>query len=214
MKIQWFGQSCFLFTAKDGKKVLTDPFNTRMGYKIPDVHADIVTTSHNHGDHNNVAIVKGKYVHLNTCEKFTDGDIEVSGTLTYHDENGGKSRGQNIVYKYIIDGISICHCGDLGHVLTAEQLVQIGHIDILLIPVGGLVTVNNAKACEVIKQINPTITIPMHYRTKALGFLGFLFGKVEKFTSAAGLKVFELQDLTVEKQDMGMYAGVVVLKYE
>jgi L-ascorbate metabolism protein UlaG (beta-lactamase superfamily) len=214
MKIQWFGQSCFLFISKEGKKVLTDPFNSIMGYKLPDVQADIVTTSHNHGDHNNVAIVKGNYVHLNTCNKFVDGNIEVIGIPTFHDASSGKYRGQNIIFKYIIDNISICHCGDLGHILTSEQLLKIGHVDILLIPVGGLVTINHSKAYEVVKQINPTIIIPMHYRTKALGIKGFLFSNVEKFTSIAGKRIFEIRDLTIEKQDLSKYSGIVILKYD
>jgi L-ascorbate metabolism protein UlaG (beta-lactamase superfamily) len=214
MKIKWFGQSCFLLTSSDGVKILTDPFNKKLGYKLPEVEANIVTTSHNHFDHNYIEVVRGEYTHINEPQAFIKDNIEVIGIETFHDKTGGSKRGKNIIFKFNIDGINVCHCGDLGHVLTPDQINKIGKVDILLIPVGGTFTIDAMDAVKVMGQLKPTITIPMHYRTKALGVFGLSFGKVDKFLAAAGQQTKELKDLEMDTKGLSEYNGIVVLKYE
>ena len=214
MKIKWFGQSCFLLTSKDGVRIVTDPFNKRIGYKLPEVEADMVTTSHNHMDHNYIKAVKGDFIHINQLQKYSKDGIEIIEVETFHDKSGGSKRGKNIIFKFSIDGINICHCGDLGHVLTPDQLCKIGKVDILIIPVGGGPTIDALDAVKVVEQLKPSITIPMHYRTKALGLIGFLFGKVDKFISVAGQKAKELKELDIDASSLSQYKGIVTLKYE
>ena len=214
MKIKWFGQSCFMITSKSGMKVLTDPYNKMLGYKLLKMEADIVSTSHNHSDHNNINVVKGRFVHINESGDFSKYGIEIKGVQTFHDKTSGSKRGKNTVYNFNIDDINICHCGDLGHVLNFNQIEEIGNVDILLLPVGGLATINAFDAVQVMKQLNPTIVIPMHYRTKALGLMGHIFDKVDKFISASGLKVKEYEELEVNKANIEDYSGIVVLKYD
>ena len=128
--------------------------------------------------------------------------------------SSGSKREKNIVYNFKIDGINICHCGDLGHILNSKLIEEIGSVDILLLPIGGLATINAFDATEVMKQLNPAIVIPMHYRTKALGLLGcLLFGTVDKFISVSGLKEKEYEKLELNKTNMKDYSGIVVLKY-
>jgi len=133
---------------------------------------------------------------------------------TFHDKFSGSKRGKNTVYNFKIDEINICHCGDLGHILSSNQIEEIGNVDILLLPVGGLATINAFDAAQVIKQLNPTIVIPMHYRTKALGLIGYIFGTVDKFISASGLKAKEYEELELNKANIEDYSGIAVLKYD
>jgi len=214
MKIKWFGQSCFMITSENGTKVLTDPFKKMLGYKLPEIEANIVSTSHEHGDHNNINAVKSSFVHINELGEFSEGGIEIKGMETFHDKFSGSKRGKNTVYNFKIDEINICHCGDLGHILSSNQIEEIGNVDILLLPVGGLATINAFDAAQVIKQLNPTIVIPMHYRTKALGLIGYIFGTVDKFISASGLKAKEYEELELNKANIEDYSGIVVLKYD
>ena len=214
MKIKWFGQSCFLITSENGTKVLTDPFKKMLGYKLPEIEANIVSTSHEHGDHNNINAVKSSFVHINELGEFSEDGIEIKGIETFHDKFSGSKRGKNTVYNFKIDEINICHCGDLGHILSSNQIEEIGNVDILLLPVGGLATINAFDAAQVIKQLNPTIVIPMHYRTKALGLIGYIFGTVDKFISASGLKAKEYEELELNKANIEDYSGIVVLKYD
>src|SRR5471030_901399 len=141
MKIKWFGQSCFIITSENGTKVLTDPFKKMLGYKLPEIEANIVSTSHEHGDHNNINAVKSSFVHINELGEFSEDGIEIKGVETFHDKFSGSKRGKNTVYNFKIDEINICHCGDLGHILTSNQIEEIGNVDILLLPVGGLATI-------------------------------------------------------------------------
>jgi L-ascorbate metabolism protein UlaG (beta-lactamase superfamily) len=205
-----------MITSRSGIKVLTDPYKKMLGYKLPEeMEANIVSTSHNHSDHNNINVVKSSFAHINEPGDFSKQGIEIKGIQTFHDKTSGSKRGKNTVYNFNIDDINICHCGDLGHVLNSNQIEEIGNVDILLLPVGGLATINAFDAVQVMKQLNPTIVIPMHYRTKALGLVGYIFfGKVDKFISASGLKVREYEELELNKANIKDYSGIIVLKYD
>jgi L-ascorbate metabolism protein UlaG (beta-lactamase superfamily) len=216
MKIKWFGQSCFLITAENGKKILTDPFKNMLGYKLLEIEADIVSTSHNHSDHNNIKAVKGSFIHINALGACTKNDIAIKGVETFHDNASGAKKGKNTVYNFSIDGINVCHLGDLGHVLDSKQIAEIGKVDILLLPVGGGATIGASDAIQVVKQLNPAMVIPMHYRTKALGLFGFLFEKVDKFISVSGSQVTKCKELEINKVDIKAskeYPKIVILEY-
>lgn len=211
MKIKWLGHSCFLFTADNGVTVLTDPFDSSVGYAVPNVAADIVSTSHDHFDHNYIQAVQGDFFHVNKSGCFVHKGIDITGVATFHDEQEGAQRGKNIVYKFIVDGIHICHCGDLGHLLTLEQLKKIGHVDILLIPVGGFYTIGPDQAVEVVKMLQPSVIIPMHFKTAPTqlpieGVENFL-GKM-----GAGQRVGK-QEIEYSKESIVAVSGVVVLDY-
>ncbi|HEX3037983.1 MAG TPA: MBL fold metallo-hydrolase [Oscillospiraceae bacterium] len=213
MKITWFGHSCFRLTAENGTKIVTDPYHNMLGYKLPEIDANIVTTSHDHGDHNNIAAVKGDFVHIKDSGVFAQEGISIKGVQTFHDNVSGTKRGKNIVYNFTIDGLNICHCGDLGHLLSSEQIKEIGKVDILLLPIGGISVLDARVATEVMKQLNPAVVLPMHYRTKALGILGFIFGKVETFITVSKKDAKDYKELDVNLSNIKDLAGIVVLQY-
>ncbi len=215
MKIKWFGHSCFMVTSENGTKILIDPYKNALGYKLPEeIAADIVATSHDHSDHNYIQAVKGSFVHINETGRFSEYGIEIKGVETFHDKVSGAKKGKNTIYNFKIDGINICHCGDLGHTLNSGLIKEIGNVDILLLPVGGGYTIDAFEAVNVMKQLNPTVVIPMHYRTKALGVVGLLFDKVGKFISVSGLKAKEYTELELNIVNIKDYSGIAVLKYD
>ncbi|MGI6778517.1 MAG: MBL fold metallo-hydrolase [Acetivibrionales bacterium] len=212
MKIKWLGHSCFLITSESGVRMLTDPFDNTVGYELPKAEADIVTSSHNHFDHNHICVVKGNFKVVEKPGEFSEKGIGIKGVPTYHDKNGGKERGENIVYNFTIDGINVCHCGDLGHILTEEQVNGIGSVDILLLPVGGTFTIDAAEAKEVMEQLNPKVVIPMHYKTDVLDFP---VDGVDKFLSiAGGGKKAGRQEIEISKECLDEMHGIVVLEYK
>jgi len=166
MRIKWLGHASFLIEGEEGIKVITDPFDESLGYSIPQEEPDVVTVSHGHFDHNAVELLQG------SPEVVKDiGEKEVKGVLfkgikSFHDKSRGAQRGSNIIFVFTIDGIRLCHLGDLGDMLTTEQIKEIGEVDILFIPVGGTYTIDGREAKEVTKQLNPRLIIPMHYRTE------------------------------------------------
>jgi len=212
MKLKWFGQACFLLISNLGTRVFMDPYKM-FSHKVPEVEADIVTTSHDHFDHNYVKAVKGDFTHINTAGNYTHEDIKITGTLTYHDDHLGTKRGSNIIFNFAVDGIKLCHCGDLGHLLTEEQITSIGKVDVLLVNVGGIGVIKAPEVFKVCKQLNPVITIPMHYKSKSLGFIGRLFAKVEKFLESAGGNAQEVDELTLDSKNITDYAGIITMKY-
>ncbi len=210
MKIRWFGHACFLFTSSKNTRVLTDPFDKKVGYALPEVEADVVTTSHDHYDHNNIGIIGGKFEHIGTPGIYKKDDIEIKGISTFHDENEGAQRGENIVFKYDIDGVRLCHCGDIGHILTERQVKEIGEVDVLLLPVGGVYTVDSEGALKLMEQLRPEVTIPMHFKTEALSFR--LEG-VEKFLARAGGEKLEKSEIEIRRENLAGFPKVLVLDY-
>lgn len=170
MQLTWYGHSCFLLTAESGYAILTDPCDQETGYELHDLVCDAVTISHEHPDHNCLAIVAGTPTILRTPGEFLAGDIPVTGISSFHDDAKGTHRGENIVFLYQIDGLKVLHLGDLGHMLPDETIKKIGDVDILLAPIGGVSTINAKTATELSDRLHAKVLIPMHYKTPALHF--------------------------------------------
>jgi len=168
LKIRWHGHSCFEITNKS--TIVTDPHDGKsIGIPTPTVLADIILVSHDHYDHNSVKTVEKETTKIITeTRKRQIDDVSIKGFSSFHDEHQGTKRGENIIYRWIIDDVIFCHLGDLGHTLDEKTIKNIGDIDVLFIPVGGTYTLDAAKACKVIHQLNPTIVIPMHYKIEGL----------------------------------------------
>jgi L-ascorbate metabolism protein UlaG (beta-lactamase superfamily) len=167
MRVKWLGHSCFLITSRGGLRVITDPYAVGGGINYSPIKetADVVVVSHGHDDHSNVSAVQGKPEVVKGDGKKTARGIQFKGIATYHDASQGKRGGLNTVFCFTIDDIKLCHLGDLGHVLSPEQVSEIGAVDILLVPVGGFFTIDASEASEVCNQLKPKVIIPMHFKT-------------------------------------------------
>ena len=130
--------------------------------------ARIVTVSHQHPGHSYVQGIGGEPKLVTGPGEYEISGVLIIGIATFHDGEGGKKRGKNTVYLMEVDEVSVCHLGDLGHVLTAEQVEEIDNVDVLLLPVGGVSTIDAPMAAEVVRQLEPKVVVPMHYKTQAL----------------------------------------------
>ena len=193
MKLKWLGHSCFLITSDTGLKIIADPYSTGGGINYSPVNeaADIVTVSHGHLDHNNVAAVPGKPEVITGSGTKTAKGIQFKGIASHHDKSRGKERGANTIFCFTVDGIKLCHLGDLGHDLSREEIAQIGNVDLLLIPIGGFFTIDAKVASQVVDDLKPKVVAPMHYKTPkcdfpVTGVEDFLAGKknVKKLNSS------------------------------
>lgn len=169
VNILWHGHACFEVRGQNAT-IVFDPFGG-IGLPEPKAKADVVLCSHGHRDHNNVKpVLKEGGDALEGFVGAKDvGGIPVKGVATLHDDAGGSQRGKNSVYTVQLDGLKLCHLGDLGHDLTAEQAKEIGKVDVLCTPVAGGATIGPDVAWSVITKLDPKIIIPMHYNT---GFSG------------------------------------------
>lgn len=168
MKIQYLGHSCFKLTESTGTTIVTDPYKG-IGYELPKgIRANAVTVSHGHYDHNNVKAIDGGAVVIDKEGSYDLLGVEISAIKSYHDAEGGALRGENLIFKFRMDGLDICHLGDLGEECSAELIEMLLPVNILLIPVGGTYTIDAEKAKEYVDRIMPEIVIPMHYKTRSL----------------------------------------------
>ena len=166
MKIQYLGHSCFKLTESTGTTVITDPYQ-KVGYEMVEGQtADAVTVSHAHFDHDNVSAVGGNPKIFREQGVYRLPGVELQGIKSYHDAKEGRLRGENVIFKIRMDGLDICHMGDLGEECSAELLELLLPVNILLIPVGGTYTIDAKQAKEYVDRLMPDIVIPMHYRTK------------------------------------------------
>jgi len=168
MNIKYLGHAAFVITSDTGIRIITDSYETGPDLTYGEIteSADIVTVSHDHFDHSNVAVVKGNPEVVRRAGRSTVKGIEFRGIATYHDEAEGRLRGNNTIFCFEVDGIRVCHFGDLGHLLDDKQVAEIGSVDIVFIPVGGYYTVDAKAATEVCNQLKPKVIIPMHYKTE------------------------------------------------
>jgi len=210
MEITWLGHSCFRIK-NNPVTIITDPYAPDIGYSLGKPTAQIVTVSHQHPGHSYVEGVGGEPRLVSGPGEYEIGGILIMGVATFHDNKKGADRGKNTVYVIEVGGISVCHLGDLGHVLSAEQVEELDNVDVLLLPVGGVSTIDAARAVEVVRQIEPQIIIPMHYKTEALkGDLA----PVEKFLKEIGVEEAEpLPKLSLNKTSMPTTTQVIPLKY-
>lgn len=165
MKITWYGMGCFLLESVEGIKVLTDPYDASTGYKIPRDAPDIVTVSHGHFDHSAVETVRGQPLVISERGNTFEYGINFTGVKTFHDKKQGKERGENTVFVIKMDNINFIHLGDIGHELDFSLLQALGPCDILALPVGGIFTIADKTAAEIVSQLSPSLVIPMHYTT-------------------------------------------------
>ncbi|MBD3244531.1 MAG: MBL fold metallo-hydrolase [Candidatus Moranbacteria bacterium] len=197
MKISYIGHACFKIETKSDKDekliIYIDPFDKSIGLKPPKGVADLVLSTHDHFDHNYTKELDKGFFYINNPGEYSYKGVNVKGIQTYHDEEKGRSRGLNTVYVIENEKLKVCHLGDLGHTLSQKQADEIGSIDILMIPVGGTYTINPKQAVEIVKLIEPSIIIPMHFNQKDLQLSGL--EEVEKFYNELGKQPKE----TVEK---------------
>lgn len=217
MDITWLGHASFRIKGKRATLV-TDPYDSGMiGLKFPKTEADIVTVSHDHKDHNAAGAVAalsadGPFVVDGPGEYEIKG-VTIFGIHTWHDDKQGAERGPNTVYTIVMDGLHLCHLGDLGHKPTEEQLGQIGDVDILFIPVGGVYTIDAARGAEVVSVIEPKVVIPMHYKVPTLAQATFAsLASVEDFIKEIGAEPIRLDKYTVTVDKLPEERQVVVLE--
>jgi L-ascorbate metabolism protein UlaG (beta-lactamase superfamily) len=216
MKIKWYGHAAFLITSDQGIKIIIDPyepgaFGGQLSYgKIRD-QADIVITSHDHADHNYTKDLPGAPQIVKGSGSKTVKGISMKGISTYHDPSKGSERGANTIFTLKMDNIQLCHLGDLGHLLSDKELLEIGPVDILLIPVGGFFTIDPKEATQVAEQIKPKILIPMHFKTEKCGFP---IAPVEDFLKGkTNIKRPKVSEATFDKATLPQQMDIVVLEH-
>lgn len=170
MKIRWYGHSCFVIEYK-GFTIVTDPFDNCVDYTLPYVNPDIITVSHDHGDHSDPEFLK-KAPNLDFNKRtFENEFLKIKSFESYHDETNGSERGKNLIFSFSFSsGLNLIHLGDQGCALPKELLETIPHNHVLLAPFGGVYTVDGNQSVEFAKELKSRVVVAMHYKTEKVGF--------------------------------------------
>lgn len=209
MEISHIGHSCFKVVGKN-LTVVIDPYNPKLGLKMPKLDADVLIITHDHFDHNYKEAIKGEYLLLDSPGEYEVRESFFQGITSFHDDKNGAEWGMNTIFTMDIDGIHICHLGDLGTELSSEQIEAMDGVDILMVPVGGTYTIDAKTAVKVINDVSPKIVIPMHYKTA--GSTKDDIASLDKFLSEIGEEPDTLEKLKLQKKDLLEEMKVVVLK--
>jgi L-ascorbate metabolism protein UlaG (beta-lactamase superfamily) len=197
-------------------KVITDPYESgayggQLAYGKINDQADIALTSHDHADHNDSKSLPGSPQIIKGSGSKTAKGISFKGISTYHDPSKGSERGTNTIFTFSVDGIQVCHLGDLGHLLSDKELAEIGPVDILLIPVGGYFTIDPKEATRVAEQIKPKVLIPMHFKTEKCGFP---IAPVEDFLKGKlNVKRIKTSEAPFDKATLPQQMEILVLEH-
>jgi L-ascorbate metabolism protein UlaG (beta-lactamase superfamily) len=187
LKLTWLGHSSFRLEESTGTSVVTDPFHPYVGYEMPNVEADIVTISHGHQEHSYLSAISGNPTVIRNAGFYEIGGVHMLAQKSFHDESKGAERGSNLLFKFRMDGVEVCHMGDVGEECSVMLVESIMPVNVLLIPVGGKYTIDAEQAKEYVDRIMPDVVIPMHYKTKDCDFD---IDKVNEF-----LSLFEDDDI-------------------
>ena len=215
MKIQYLGHSCFRLISDIGTAVICDPYKSDMvGFAMPKLSCDLVTISHNHADHAATDEVKGNPPVLEKEVALAADDVAITSIHTFHDNEQGKLRGDNYVFCFLVDGLKIVHLGDVG-CLDENLAATICGCDVLLLPVGGIFTVDAAGAKWYVDKVKPKIVVPMHYKTAEHSFN---LAPVEEFLrlfDEAQIRFAHTETLLLEDAPQNTVTQIVVLdKYQ
>jgi L-ascorbate metabolism protein UlaG (beta-lactamase superfamily) len=213
MKIKWLGHSSFLLTSDKGTRIITDPYTPGQGLSYAPIGeaADAVTISHEHSDHNNEQAIKGNPKIIRGEGEAKVGGVAIKGVGSFHDGEKGSQRGKNTVFCFDIDGMNLCHLGDLGQMLNEKQIGEIGRVDILLIPIGGYFTIDAQQATAVVAALKPRLIFPMHFKTAKSNFP---IAGVEPFLKdKARVQKSTQSETTVSQYDLPAEAEIRLLAF-
>jgi L-ascorbate metabolism protein UlaG (beta-lactamase superfamily) len=207
MEITWYGLSCFRIAERGMATIVADPYGDGLGLPKRKLRADVVTISHGAKGHSQASAVKGVSHVLTSPGEYEIGGVFITAVaMGDPSENGGA----NLFFLYDYDGVNIAHLGDLNKVPSQSQVEDLAAVDVALVPVGGGAALTPAQAAEVISIIEPSIIVPMHFKT---GKEKVKLGGVEPFLSEMGISEYEpLESLKVTKSALNEETQVVVLQ--
>ena len=210
MEIAWHGYSCFRLTERNSASIVTDPFNKSIGLTSPRLKADVVTISHDAPGHNNSDNVKGARTITGPGEYEIGGAFITGVNTSSNKQEGNSETSPNIAYVIDYESATVCHLGDMNAIPSQTQIEALGTVDVLLVPVGGGKGLNAAQAAEIISLIEPSIVIPMHYRS---GKVKDKLDPLSRFLKEMGLgKVDSEPNLKVIKSSLPEETQVRVLE--
>jgi L-ascorbate metabolism protein UlaG (beta-lactamase superfamily) len=199
MNITYIGHSSFKIRTINAT-LITDPFDSSIGKRFPKSEADIVSISHDHKDHSNREGIKNENCFfIDAPGEYEIKEVMIRAISTFHDNDQGQDRGKNIIFRIQAEGLNICHLGDLGHELSDKILKEIEATDVLMIPVGGVYTIDPSEAAKIVRKIEPSIVLPMHYKQEGLSATFAQLASLSDFANKLDLEPKQEDKLSIRE---------------
>jgi L-ascorbate metabolism protein UlaG (beta-lactamase superfamily) len=214
MEITWYGHSCFRLAERSMATVVNDPYDYHaVGYEPLKLKADIVTISYNSPEHNYLAAVKGDPHAITGPGEFEIGGVFITGVQTNGQAKHTEGELRNTLYVIEYNGMTVAHLGNLNRVPSQTEVEELGPLNVALVPIGGINSLNAAKAAEVISLLEPNIVIPMQYSTSDSTLK---LDPLSKFLKEMGLaEVEKVQSLKITSAgSLPEETRVIVLDYQ
>lgn len=210
MEIVWHGLNCFRLSERGMAAVVTDPYDPSTGLTLPKPRADIVTLSCDDPTCGYVRGVRGPFRLLDTPGEYEIGGVFITAIATHgNGKKKGAAQSLNTIFHFDYDGLTVCHLGHLGRVPTQAQVEKLGTVDVLLVPVSGEGGLDPAAASEVISLLEPSIVIPMRYKTPGVALP---LGTLSRFLKQMGIEKAEpLDSLKVTRGSLPSETAITVL---
>jgi L-ascorbate metabolism protein UlaG (beta-lactamase superfamily) len=215
MKLNFLGHACFELILDDGRKIIFDPYEAgsydgAFNYGPIKGNYDIAVISHAHADHRSEKVISRIKNVVDSEGDFSFAGVEIKMFPTFHDDSEGSERGNNLISIVKTGGVSVAHLGDLGHDISPEEIPELGNVDIMMIPVGGHFTIDAAVAHKILDKFNPSVVIPMHYKTEKVEFP---IESVDRFlTFENDVERMDGSELDITEDILGGKRKTVVLK--
>jgi len=206
--LEWLGHCAFRLSANGGPRILIDPYDDSIGYKMPDYGCDILLISHSHYDTSGVQHVPGKYSLIDSRGTTQVGDYTFKSYHGWHDKNNGRDFGECLIFSFHLDGLHWVYFSHIGDVPRDWILEELRPIDVAFIPVGGVFAMGPLEAKFLVDRISPRLVVPMHFDTKSLNFT--LLPLVE-FRKTMG-EVWEVDDWKVSIDGAQIGSGPILLQ--
>jgi L-ascorbate metabolism protein UlaG (beta-lactamase superfamily) len=210
MEIVWYGFSCFRIMERGLASVITDPYGPELGLPSLKLKADIVTMSHDDPGHNYVKAVKGCRRVIASPGEYEIGGVFITAISMWKSNKKTEENHESTVFVFDFNGVSVAHLGSLSHVPPQAQIEDLGAVDIALVPVGGGGALSSTQASEVISLIEPSLVIPMQYKSSTESPR---IGTITRFLKEMGIESEEpVPVLRVSRSSLSEETQVVLLK--
>ena len=207
MDITWLGHSCFRLRSED-LVVVCDPYPLSLGLRPDTRSATVVTVSNTHSNHSNWEEVAGDPRVFSAPGEYEYSGVSVRGVMTpLPPETPGDQR--NVAYSIEIDGVNICHLGDIALPLSTREVDELMPVDVLMMPVGGGCTLGLDQVLQSMQDLDPKVVVPMHY---SIPEVDVSLQGVEGFLNRMGLSEVQPQPrLVVTTSNLSPDLRVVLL---
>jgi len=188
---------------------MTDPTDKDSGLNTPRFKSDIVlhtSTPAISATEDFGQIQDGETHIIHGPGEYEIKEVQIKGWPLKKDSQTDRLRG---IFRVRFDDLSLGFLDSLSNFKEPEILEELGDIDILFIPGGGDPYLSTEEAAKLVRQVDPRIVIPTHFKVKGLKRKA---SEVKDFLKELGLEDTKPQEkVSLKRKDLTEKLQAIVL---